>query len=80
MTSDATCTVKWDLPSGESLSLAFSCQLPMHQSHGGPRLDSCMQHGTILSTLVRDVVYLYQSSIRDNILRVRGLETRWYTE
>ena len=27
--------------SGESLLLAFSCQLPIRQSHGGPRLDSC---------------------------------------
>ena len=42
--------------SGESLSFAFSCQLLIRQSHGGPRLDSYSMGLTILSALVRDVV------------------------
>ena len=42
--------------SGATLSLAFSCQLPIRQSHGGHRLDSRSMGLAILSALVRDFV------------------------
>ena len=41
---------------GDRVTLARVCQLPIHQSHGGPRLDSCSMGLAILSALVCDVV------------------------
>ena len=58
VTSGATYTAYSQVGPGESLSLAFSCQLPIRHSHGGPRLDSCSMGLAILSALVRDVNFI----------------------
>ena len=52
VTSGKTCTAYSQVGLGESLLLASSCHLPIRQSHGGPRLDSCSMGLAILSALV----------------------------